>query len=192
MTTELLWQSLDSPGFEHVRLDDSHPGWNVYDSMIIREEGGQVRRGGYTLIVDKEWRTLEIRIMVEQAPGSMAALHLLASGDGRWTDADEQPIPELDGCVDVDIQWSPLTNTLPVRRLDLQSGAEQEIRVAYIELPTLDLRTVQQRYTRLDNQTVRYESETRDFVRDITLDDAGFVEHYPDLFKRSWPVPNDR
>ncbi|HLU35848.1 MAG TPA: putative glycolipid-binding domain-containing protein [Thermomicrobiales bacterium] len=187
MAMELMWQTLDAPGFEHVRLDDGHPGWDVYDSMVIREHDGQVRRGGYTLVVDKAWRTLEIRIMVEQAPGSMAALHLLANGEGVWADAEEHRIPELDGCVDVDIQWSPLTNTLPVRRLDLRPGEEQEIRVAYIELPSLTVRPVIQRYTRLNGGRVRYESETRDFARDLQIDEDGFVEHYPDLFRRSWP-----
>lgn len=190
MTSELMWRSLEAPGFEHVRIDDSHPGWDVYDSMIVREEGGQVRRGGYTLIVDKEWRTLELRIMVEQEPGSMAALHLIANGTGRWVDAEERPIPELDGCIDVDIQWSPLTNTLPVRRLNLRPDADQAIQAAYIELPTLNVRPVRQQYTRVDDRTVRYASETRDFVRDIELDDDGFVIEYPNLFARSWPLPS--
>lgn len=188
MTRELMWRSIEVPGFEHVRVDDSHPGWDVYDSMLVREHGGQVRRGGYTLILDKDFRTLEIRIMVEQEPGSMAALHLLANGDGIWTDADERRIPGLDGCIDVDIQWSPLTNSLPVRRLDLQPGEEREIEVAYIELPSLTVRGVTQRYTSLGDRSVRYTSETRDVVRELTLDQDGFVIEYPDLFQRSFPA----
>lgn len=187
MGKEYLWRSLDAPGFEHVRIGDSHPEWDVYDSMVVREEGGQVVRGGYTLIVDKGFRTLELRIMAEQEPGSMAALHLLASGDGTWTDQNERRIPSLDGVIDVDIQWSPLTNTLPVRRLDLPQGEEQDISVAYIELPSLALRRAEQHYTRLDDHTVRYASQTREFVRDIALDDDGFVLEYPDIFAREWP-----
>lgn len=187
MGKEYLWRSLDNPGFEHVRVDDSHPGWDVYDSMVVREYEGEIRRGGYTLIVDKSFRTLEIRIMAEQEPGSMAALHLLASGDGTWTDQDERRIPSLDGVIDVDIQWSPLTNTLPVRRLAMKAGDEQDISVAYIELPSLTLRRVEQHYTRVGDTTVRYASQTRDFVRDIVLDDDGFVLEYPDLFTREWP-----
>jgi hypothetical protein len=188
MTRELMWRTIEASGFEHVRVDDSHPGWDVYDSMLVREHDNQVRRGGYTLILDKEFRTLEIRIMVEQQPGSMAALHLLASGEGVWTDADERRIPELDGCIDVDIQWSPLTNTLPVRRLHLQPGEEREIEVAYIELPSLTLRRVTQRYTSLGDRSVRYATETRDFERELTLDADGFVIEYPDLFERTFPT----
>jgi hypothetical protein len=159
--------------------------------MFVREHKGQVRRGGYTLIVDKAWRTLEIRIMVEQAPGSMIARHLLASGDGTWTDAGNNPIPELDGCIDVDIQWSPLTNTLPVRRLDLQPGQGADIRVVYIALPEFGIRPMAQTYSRVDASTVRYESETRSFVRDLGVDREGFVIDYPGLFRRMWPVAPD-
>lgn len=187
MATEYLWRSLDAPGFEHVRADRAHPGWDVYDSMLVREHEGQVVRGGYTLIVDPSFRTLELRIMAEQEPGSMAALHLLATGDGAWTDQDERRIPELDGVIDVDIQWTPLTNTLPVRRLDLQPGEETSISVAYVELPSLTLRRVEQRYTRIDDTTVRYSSPTRAGERDLILDHEGFVIDYPDVFSRAFP-----
>lgn len=187
MPSELLWQSIEAPGFEHVRIDEGHPEWTVFDSMFVREEGGEVRRGGYTLIVDQAWRTLEIRIMVEQAPGNMVAQHLLASGDGSWTDADGNPLPELDGCIDVDIQWSPLTNTLPIRRLDPPQGQESDIRVAYIALPELGVRAVRQTYSRVDQSSVRYQSETRDFVRDLQVDEEGYVVEYPGLFHRMFP-----
>lgn len=83
MKTDLMWRSNDVPGFEHVRIDEGHPEWIVFDSMFVREHEGEIRRGGYTLVVDTAWRVLELRLMVEQEPGSMAALHLMASGDGR-------------------------------------------------------------------------------------------------------------
>lgn len=187
MITELIWRSEEEPGFEHVRIDAGHPEWTVFDSMFVRESEGHVRRGGYTLVVDKAWRTLELRIMVEQAPGSMVARHLLASGDGIWTDADGHAIPGLDGCIDVDIQWSPLTNTLPVRRLDMRDVAETDIRVAYVALPGLDIRPMTQTYSRVDSSTIRYQSETRSFVRDLVVDDEGYVIAYPGLFQRMWP-----
>jgi len=188
MTTELLWSTWDDTGYEHVRIDAGHPEWTVYDSMFVRVDEGTVRRGGYTLICDKAWRTLELRIMAEPAPGSMQALHLLASGDGRWTDADGRPLPELDGCIDVDIQWTPLTNTLPIRRLGLQQGHQKEIRVVYVPLPSLELRVAEQRYTGLAPNVARYESLTSDFTADLAIDPEGFVVDYPGLFRRRWPL----
>jgi len=187
MKPELMWRSEEVPGFEHVRIDEGHPEWTVFDSMFVREHDGTIRRGGYTLIVDKGWRVLELRLMVEQAPGSMTALHVMASGDGRWVDADQNPIPVLDGCIDIDIQWTPLTNTLPIRRLELMDDREQDIRVAYVALPDLTIQPVSQWYTRVDDGTVRYRSETRSEGVAITVDDDGFVVEDPGAFHREWP-----
>ncbi|HWV23904.1 MAG TPA: putative glycolipid-binding domain-containing protein [Thermomicrobiales bacterium] len=185
----MIWRSTGDPGFEHVRIDEGHPEWTVFDSMFVREHEGVVRRGGYTLIVDKAWRVLELRLMVEQAPGSMTALHIMASGDGRWVDANQNPIPALDGCIDIDIRWSPLTNTLPIRRLAL-GEEEREIRVAYVSLPDLDIRPVTQRYRRVDDATVRYWSESLPEGVLIAVDEDAFVVDYPGAFHREWPLPD--
>lgn len=187
MTTELIWQHLEQAGWEHVRLQSDHPGWNIFDSILVRHHNGQVLRGGYTLVTDKQWRTLELRLMLETQPGAMEGIHLLTEGDGTWTDANENHMPELDGCLDVDIQWSPLTNSLPINRLPLVKGEEQEIRVAYISLPHMIARPITQRYLRIDDETVRYSSESRDVACDITIDREGFVVSYPSLFARTWP-----
>jgi uncharacterized protein len=185
---ELMWASHENPGYEHVRIDDGHQEWTLFDSMVVRVHDGEVRRGGYTLIVDKAWRTLEIRLMVEQAPGSMVAQHLLATGDGQWTDADGRHLPELDGCIDIDISWTPLTNTLPIRRLKVHPGEQEDIRVVFFEMPSLAFDVWKQRYTGLETNKVRYESLGRDgFMRELRLDDEGFIVDYPDLFRRIWP-----
>lgn len=187
MTSELIWQHLDAAGWEHVRIQADHPGWNVYDSILIRQHGDQVLRGGYTLVTDKEWKTLELRLMLETEPGVMDGIHLLTEGDCKWTDAQENPMPELDGCLDVDVRWSPLTNTLPINRIPLVAGEEQEIRVVYIDLPGLVVRPRVQRYLRTSDDAVRYISETRDMEFDIVTDSEGFVAEYPGLFQRTWP-----
>lgn len=187
MHNELIWQHLDTAGWEHVRVSDDHPGWNVFDSILVREHQSQILRGGYTLVTDKNWRTLELRLMVETAPGSMEGIHLLTEGDGKWTDANENPMPELDGCLDVDIQWSPLTNSLPVNRIPLEVGAAQEILVAYVSLPELTVKPVKQRYSRTTQTVVGYTSPSLPGGADLVVDQYGLVEHYPQRFIRNWP-----
>lgn len=181
---EILFRSLSAPAFEHVRVTTDHPGWMVFDSMLVREQGETVLRGGYTLIVDYDWRTLELRVMCESEPGAMQALHLLADGDGHWTDAQERPIPSLDGVIDVDIAWSPLTNTLPIRRLDLGEGAEVLVPVAYIAMPSLALSRKDQTYQRRGENQVRFTAEGGTFSADLRVDGNGVIRMYPDLFER--------
>lgn len=112
---------------------------------------------------------------------------MLTEGDGRWTDAEEKHIPELDGCFDVDIQWSPLTNSLPVNRIRLQQGEPQEIRVAYISLPDLALTVVSQSYERIGDSSVQYASEMSSRAHTIDIDEDGIVTNYPERFSRTWP-----
>ena len=46
----------------------------------------------------------------------------------------------------------------------------------------LKLEPLPQAYHRTAEQTYRYESAGGKFVRDLTVNDAGFVIHYPDFF----------
>lgn len=185
MDTELIWQHLDTPGWEHVRITRDHPGWDVYDSIFVRTHGDQVLRGGYTLVTDKHWRTLELRLMVETSPGAMEGLHLMTEGDGRWTDADERHIPELDGILDLEIQWTPLTASLPINRISLETGVEQQIPVAYISLPDMVISSTVQAFTRIDKAHVLHRSPVQQGAAELTMDANGYVTEYPNRFIKS-------
>ena len=56
-------------------------------------------------------------------PGSeVPGIDLLADGEDGWTTRGGAAMPELEGCVDVDISATPVTNILPIRRLGLAPG----------------------------------------------------------------------
>lgn len=185
LKSELIWQHLDAPGWEHVRITTDHPGWDVYDSIFVRTHADQVLRGGYTLVTDKEWRTLELRLMVETSPGTMDGLHLMTEGDGRWTDADERHIPELDGIHDLEIQWTPLTASLPINRIPLETGVEQQVPVAFVSLPDLVITPMVQTLNRIDHSRVRQRSPLRPEAAELSIDDDGYVVNDPNRFSRS-------
>jgi hypothetical protein len=93
-------------------------------------------------------------------------------------------LPEFDGCLDIDISATPFTNSLPIRRLHLQPGQAEEIRVLFIDVPTLEIEHADQRYTGLADGAVRFESLGTDFVRELAIDPDGLVVTYPGLFTR--------
>ena len=43
----------------------------------------------------------------------------------------------LKGCTDVDLECSPATNTLPIRRLRLAVEAREQVQAAWIRFPGL-------------------------------------------------------
>jgi hypothetical protein len=99
-------------------------------------------------------------------------------------------IPSLKGCRDVDIFYSPFTNTLAIRRLALKKGESADIHVAYINVPDLEVSAVQQRYTFLETTSqgglYRYESLASGFTTELPVDADGLVIEYPKFFKRTW------
>jgi len=75
----------------------------------------------YAIEVDAAGATRSAVIRGRSAAGSCTA-RLEADGNGRWL-VDGQPAPGLDGCLDVDLESSALTNALPVRRMGLPVAA---------------------------------------------------------------------
>ena len=93
----------------------------------------------------------------------------------------------LDGCTDVDLGWTPATNTIPIRRLNLAIGDTETISAAWIRFPELDVVVSPQRYTRLADDCWRYQSGHYDFA--LTSDVAsGLVLAYGDDLWRAVAV----
>lgn len=53
-------------------------------------------------------------------------LEVRRNRDGTWS-VNQKPRLDLKGAVDIDLAFSPFTNTLPVRRLSLPVGGRAEI-----------------------------------------------------------------
>jgi uncharacterized protein len=91
--------------------------------------------------------------------------------------------------LDCDLAFSPLTNTMPIRRhrLDEREGTETFL-MAWVSVPDLAVTPSRQHYTHVERRpngaAVRFESENRDFVAELELDRDRLVVNYPGLAKR--------
>jgi hypothetical protein len=185
-TLEAAWSRLDGPGLEHLRLRVGEGGIEA-DGVVIGEEGGTCFRARYGIRCDQRWRTREL--ILDPLDGS-DPLHLSSDGEGDWRDALGSALPELRGCIDVDLSVTPFTNTLPIRRLDLREGESSEIAVVYVNVPVMELGTSRQRYTCLERSPggglYRYADEGlfRGFTADLPVDGEGLVLDYPGIFRR--------
>ena len=89
---------------------------------------------------------------------------------------------ELEGCVDVDLSFTPATNTLPIRRLGLAVWEEAEIAVAWLRWPELRVERVLQRYARLARDRYRYTQDEFE-SRSCRVDEHGLVLEYEGLWR---------
>jgi hypothetical protein len=180
--TAILWRRLDLPGHDSARIAPrAGPGggWELAGCAVFAHEGRACRLD-YRIECDAAWRSRVARI--DGWIGARAVAVELAATDAGWTDAG-RPCPELEGCVDVDLQFSPATNTLPLRRLALEVGAAANVRAAWLRFPELALEPLDQRYERLGPLRYRYSSADGSFVRELEVDAAGIVTLYPGFWR---------
>lgn len=95
----------------------------------------------------------------------------------------------LEGAIDCDLAWSPLTNAMPVLRQDLlQGGGPVDFLMAWVSVPDLHVYPSAQRYTFLGREgghsVVRYESIPGGFTAEIVFDSEGLVIDYPGIGSR--------
>jgi hypothetical protein len=89
----------------------------------------------------------------------------------------------LDGADFFDLGWSPLFNSLPViRDRLLEPGPPRDYLMRWVDVPSLEVHTSEQRYEPLGDGVVRFRAG--EFVRDITFDADGFVVNYPGIGAR--------
>lgn len=179
------WKAIWSPrhpdtGIEHVCL----VGRTADSALLAIDEDGEPFRLGYRLSWDAQGR---LRRADLRSCKGLARRRLALRGDaaGHWTDGSGTPLPALDGCVDIDIWPTPLTNSFPLWRTGLQTGERREFRVAWVRAPALIVEPKAQAYTRCEGDVVLFESlDGSGFRSRLSLDDAGLVRDYPGLFQR--------
>ncbi|MBM6596569.1 putative glycolipid-binding domain-containing protein [Microvirga pudoricolor] len=186
MTSTLIFRSIRwsawegcEAGMEQADVSPAEGGLDVAGVVIGTEDG--TRFGlSYRLRLDALWHVREATLWTT----SGKALRLLSNGRGSWQ-VDGREEPGLQGCIDIDIQATPLTNTLPIRRLDMKPGDAVEVRLCYVGVPNLTVSPRSQRYTALESGLdYRFESLDSGFTADLPVDRDGFVLDYPGLFRR--------
>lgn len=176
----VLWRRLDQPGHEACRLSFQQSHWHLAGTAVFAHDGRACRLD-YLVVCDASWRTLSAK--VEGWVGDVEVnIEPVADGDGGWRVNGEE-CAEVSGCTDLDLNFSPSTNLLPIRRLCLNVGQEAEVRAAWLRFPSFKLEPLAQTYRRRGVESYVYESAGGSFVAELRVNAAGFVTHYPNLWQ---------
>jgi uncharacterized protein len=176
----VLWRRLDQPGHEAARLVHHPPFWQLGGTAVFLLD--RPCRLEYQIVCDAAWRTLHARVTGWYGPVPVK-VDLYTDTARRWT-INGQAAPQVAGCVDLDLSFSPATNALPIRRLALNPGERAEVRSAWLKFPDLALEPLVQTYLCTSQLLYHYESSGGDFVTDIEVDAVGLPVRYPPLWER--------
>jgi len=176
------WRFLDRPGTTEVLLRKTWWGW-ILEGEATTPVGGEPIRLTFKVRCDSRWRTRRATIRLDDGESSRS-LRIRRSRDGLWT-VDRRPREDLRGCEDLDLEATPATNTLPIRRLRLGIGEAADVRAAWVRFPPLTVEPTKQRYTRVGATRYRYENLDSGYATEFNVDEAGLVLRYAGLWERA-------
>ncbi|SDH45305.1 putative glycolipid-binding domain-containing protein [Agrococcus jejuensis] len=182
------WQRSDESTGHSVARVSAIDGGRRYQATEVLATPAAVSCS-FTIDVTNESRP--VRAIVRAFATSGSRVVELTTDGWRWT-VDGRHRPILDGVTDVDVAATPLTNTIPIRRLGhLGVGEEAVMAVAWIDVPSLIVRRVQQTYTRLEPvdgmDAWRYEDRDHGGFT-LLVDGDGVVVDYEGFATRVLPV----
>jgi hypothetical protein len=181
-SSAVIWRrALDNQSFEVCRFIHSRTDVQLNGTILAAHEGQPIEVF-YQISCDSDWQTREVA--VQQRYGFLESSLKLSVNDKTWNRADQGRIPELAGCIDVDIELTPATNAFPINRLNLAIGGSGEIQAAWIRLPSLAIVRAHQRYERLSENVYRYTSVASGFQAEIEVDGFGLPIWYGNIWQR--------
>lgn len=92
-------------------------------------------------------------------------------------------VASLENCIDLDLGFTPATNLLPLRRLDLAEGQSAEASAAWLDVAAGTLAVLPQRYQRRSKTTYWYEAPSVNYAALLEVAPTGFVLRYPGLWE---------
>ena len=196
----VLWQRIDSPGSEWCALEREPDGWRLH-GIVLTEVATSPVLVHYAVALAADWSTRVVEIAMRAGAASKPRqLKLTVAPDQQWQ-IEREPVPDpampagrswrrCTASIDVDLGFSPVTNTLPIRRLDPAIGEAVAVTAAWVRFPELTIEPLPQRYIRLAERRYRYESAGGAFVAEIEVDDLGLVTTYEGGWRRIAASPD--
>lgn len=150
--------------------------------VVISTPADTPLRVDYDIECSANWHTREVLISMEHGIRS-ERLNLTCDTQLQWR-RDGVRVAALDGCEDVDLNVTPSTNTLPIRRLGLVIGERREVTAAWIRFPQLIIEPLEQVYERIGDRLYRYSSSGGAFTAELIVDQFGLIMNYPPAWER--------
>jgi uncharacterized protein len=190
----LTWAGVDGLRLEAARVVLGECSLRASGSLVSTcQEDAEAYFASYSLATDETGVTQRLAVRATRVHGEQY-LTVTRSEEHLWlvdyqVDQGARTLrTDFGGALDVDLAFSPLFTTLPLRRLSLHLGAAQhELSVVSVSLPGLEVGCVRKTYRTVSVGEPTVVSVTNDvFTTDLTVDTDGLVIDCPK------PAPHTR
>jgi uncharacterized protein len=173
-------------GFETVFFCNDGSGYRC-EGVTAAVEDGQAWAVRYAILLDSNWRATAASVWCWTDAGARE-IRIEAVAVGRWQ-IDDKEIPEVAGCLDIDLESSACTNTMPVHRLNLDVGDAARAPALYVRANGLAVERLDQLYRRVadDGDRLRfdYRAAAFEFEARLVYDRSGLILDYPGVAARA-------
>lgn len=193
VTTMLTWQADGGQGLEGTRLHLGTGGAFRALSRLVRVDPNGDFTASYRLVVGIDG-ALERLSVTSATAGRERHLTINRTDDGLWLldrggSGSGGQRSDFGGATDVNLAYSPMLNTVPIRRLGLhRTAAEHTLPTVFVTLPELEVVQVSQTYRTVseldDTGHALIAFRWDDFTTELVVDGDGVVASYPGIATR--------
>ena len=175
----VLWRRIDAAGMDACSYEISGDGYLISGVAVYQQDGEPVKLE-YRISCDPDWSSRSAWV---SGWSGTARKEITVSRDqtGLWT-ANGAEIAGTGGLLDIDLGFTPATNTNAIRRLDLAIGAAAETTAVWLDTEDWRIKPLRQVYRRQSGTEFAYSSPAHVYAAVLLTDDFGIIRLYPQLW----------
>lgn len=165
------WRWADG-SFDRCKILEGPDGWQI---------DGRHDDLHYQIATDAAFRCNRLWTL---AVAGRQTLDLTLTRDASgWRNGKGDLLPESAAALDLDLSWTALTNSFPIRRLIKEGRDRGDFDVLWVQSPDSAPKIARQSYVR-DGEVWHYHSHTSGFSAVLEVDNDALVTNYPGVCKQ--------
>ncbi|MBC8098084.1 MAG: putative glycolipid-binding domain-containing protein [Armatimonadetes bacterium] len=177
----VLWHNQAEANSDYCSLFQTSNGFQLQGVAVLKADDLPMRVN-YQVDCNPDWKTQSVELMVWKGHHEVP-LTLMVDEQQRWWHNGHE-LSDFRGLLDVDLGFTPATNTIPIRRMKLNEAQNALTTTVWIQFPSLKLMRFPQRYTRTAHDTYLFESLDDSFQAKLKVDEFGLVTDYETLWRQ--------
>lgn len=175
-----IWKSLVLGSIEYASITEQNASWKIESTVLVTSEKIPGCKIQYSIKLDKNWE-LDTAVIEIDELGSKKVLIIELDENKNWI-INKKRDDSFSSCTDLDLGFSPMTNTIPIRRFALKKGNSAALTACWVQFPSFKLKPLEQKYTCIDDNTYLYESGTT-FKATLQVDNMKIVKNFPSVWQ---------
>ena len=161
-------------------LKSNNNTWIVSSTVIISLDKRTSYKITYNMELSSSWIVKKCQMEIEKN-GSKTSLIVEHDKEKDWyINNNRQEL--FKSCTDLDLGFTPFTNTIPIHRLSLKIKESSTINALWVQFPSFEIKPFTQKYTRIGEKKYLYETLTG-FKAELKTNEFNFVEDYSPYWK---------